>query len=105
MKQVTRLRYTPRKFVVHPESNMLIVAEADHAAVPLAERRATEDGMETDNALTDVRMLSVMGSQAIKELQVAFCPALVRGCAQWQEFHSRGQVLHLGLGIEYFPGS
>ncbi|KAK9916752.1 hypothetical protein WJX75_006568 [Coccomyxa subellipsoidea] len=52
-QQVTRLRYTPRKFVVHPESNMLIVAEADHAAVPLAERRATEDGMETDNALTD----------------------------------------------------
>lgn len=34
---------------------MLIVAEADHAAVPLAERRASENGMETDNALIDVR--------------------------------------------------
>ncbi|CAL5225226.1 g8014 [Coccomyxa viridis] len=47
-QQVTRLRYTPRKFVVHPDHNTLIVAEADHAAVPAAERRATEDGMDTD---------------------------------------------------------
>lgn len=43
-EQVTRLRYTPRKFVVHPETNMLVVAEADHAAVPLAER--STDNME-----------------------------------------------------------
>lgn len=64
--QVTRLRYTPRKFVVHPESNMLIVAEADHAAVPLAERAAMEDAMEADTAFTDVRVLlpkhTVLGS-------------------------------------------
>ena len=46
--QVTRLRYTPRKFVIHPDHNTLIVAEADHAAVPAAERRATESGMDTD---------------------------------------------------------
>ncbi len=60
LRQVTRLRYTPRKFVVHPESNMLIVAEADHAAVPLADRRAVEDGMETDAALTEVRGLQCL---------------------------------------------
>ena len=45
--QVTRLRYTPRKFVVHPETNMLIVAEADHAAVPLAER-SNASGMDAE---------------------------------------------------------
>ena len=53
--QVTRLRYTPRKFVVHPDHNTLIVAEADHAAVPAAERRATENGMETDGQQAEVQ--------------------------------------------------
>lgn len=52
--QVTRLRYTPRKFVVHPDHSTLIVAESDHAAVPAAERRVTEDGMETDGQQTEV---------------------------------------------------
>jgi hypothetical protein len=57
--QVVRLRYTPRKFVVHPESNMLVVAEADHASMPLAERKAAESGMDADSVdpLTDVRAL------------------------------------------------
>ena len=56
--QVTRLRYTPRKFVVHPETNMLIVAEADHAAVPLTERSAAADGMDADGngALPQVQL-------------------------------------------------
>ena len=58
--QVTRLRYTPRKFVVHPETNMLIVAEADHAAVPLAERSV--DNMEDGNgALPQVPLLRCKG--------------------------------------------
>ena len=52
--QVTRLRYTPRKFVIHPDHNTLIVAEADHAAVPAAERRATENGMDTDGQQAEV---------------------------------------------------
>ena len=58
--QVTRLRYTPRKFVVHPDHNTLIVAEADHAAVPAAERRATEDGMDTDGQQAEVQALAFL---------------------------------------------
>ena len=33
--------------MVHPETNMLIVAESDHAAVPLAERSDTS-GMDAE---------------------------------------------------------
>lgn len=36
--QMLRLRYTPRRLVVHPEFNTLIVAEADHGTLPWAER-------------------------------------------------------------------
>ena len=36
--QVCKLRYTPRKFIVHPDAQVLVVAEADHQAVPLAKR-------------------------------------------------------------------
>ena len=48
-QQVTRLRYTPRKMEVHPLHNTLFIAEADHAAIPLAQRadlqqRAVEAG-------------------------------------------------------------
>ena len=35
---VTRLRYTPRRLAIHPDHNTLIVAESDHAAIPLEER-------------------------------------------------------------------
>ena len=33
-----RLRYTPRAFALDPVNRAIYVAEADHAAVPLAER-------------------------------------------------------------------
>jgi splicing factor 3B subunit 3 len=33
-----RLRYTPRRMAIHPGTNTLIIAESDHAAIPLAER-------------------------------------------------------------------
>ncbi|MEW5303982.1 MAG: hypothetical protein WDW36_006625 [Sanguina aurantia] len=42
---VCRLRYTPRKLLVHPGYKSLIVAEADHAAVPLAEREDLAGGL------------------------------------------------------------
>lgn len=32
------LRYTPRKFIIHPTTNSLITIETDHDAVPYAER-------------------------------------------------------------------
>ncbi|KAF5839279.1 CPSF A subunit region-domain-containing protein [Dunaliella salina] len=53
-QQVTRLRYTPRRLAIHPTHNTLFVAEADHAAIPLAEREdvkerlQAEGGMESD---------------------------------------------------------
>ncbi|KAG2485365.1 hypothetical protein HYH03_015856 [Edaphochlamys debaryana] len=36
--QACRLRYTPRRLLIHPDYKVLLIAEADHAAVPLAER-------------------------------------------------------------------
>lgn len=36
--QALRLRYTPRRFVIHPDHKTLLVAEADHAAIPASER-------------------------------------------------------------------
>lgn len=61
--QVTRLRYTPRKFVVHPETNMLVIAEADHAAVPLAER-STDNMEDAQGALPQVPSSAVMLKRA-----------------------------------------
>ena len=42
--QQLRLRYTPRKLVIHPDYNVLLLAEADSQAVPLIEREAHADG-------------------------------------------------------------
>ena len=36
--QALQLRYTPRRFVIHPDYKTLLVAEADHATIPAAER-------------------------------------------------------------------
>ena len=66
--QVTRLRYTPRKFVIHPDHNTLIVAEADHAAVPSAERKAAENGMDTDGQQAEVRQRWHMETHAAPAL-------------------------------------
>ena len=52
--QVTRLRYTPRKFVIHPNHNTLIVGEADRGAVPLAERDAMVPGTANGSAASSV---------------------------------------------------
>ena len=52
MVQITRLRYTPRKFALHPEHKALVVVEADHSAVPLAQRKA--DSAEASTAIAQV---------------------------------------------------
>ncbi|GLC59841.1 hypothetical protein PLESTB_001541500 [Pleodorina starrii] len=36
--QACRLRYTPRRLLIHPDTRLLLIAESDHAAIPLAER-------------------------------------------------------------------
>lgn len=53
----TRLRYTPRKFVVHPMTNSLVIIETDHNTYPEAEReehkyelQKTEDAMDTGDS-------------------------------------------------------
>jgi splicing factor 3B subunit 3 len=38
-----RLRYTPRRLAIHPGTNTLIIAESDHAAIPLVERTDLEE--------------------------------------------------------------
>jgi hypothetical protein len=43
-RQACRLRYTPRRLLIHPDSRLLLVAEADHAAIPLAEREDLQVG-------------------------------------------------------------
>ena len=90
--QVTRLRYTPRKFVVHPDHNTLIVAEADHAAVPAAERRATENGMDTDGQQAEVQALASMNILAL-HFCLPFCSRPTGAC--WL------QSLDLMQGIEF----
>ncbi|KAL6757658.1 CPSF A subunit region-domain-containing protein [Haematococcus lacustris] len=46
-QQVTRLRYTPRRLVIHPQHNMLMVAEADYGAIPLAEREDLKQQLQS----------------------------------------------------------
>jgi hypothetical protein len=40
--QTVRLRYTPRKMVIHPDFKSVCVVEADHAGVPMAARDEEE---------------------------------------------------------------
>ena len=54
--QALRLRYTPRHFVIHPDHKTLLVAEADHAAIPAVDREPLaplENGaaMETEDGI------------------------------------------------------
>lgn len=44
----TRLRYTPRSFVIHPEKKTLIIAESDYGAIPAAEREDLADLMAVE---------------------------------------------------------
>lgn len=48
-QQTAVLRYTPRKFVIHPDHRVIIVAEADHGAVPLAQREDLPGPMNIEN--------------------------------------------------------
>ena len=53
------LRYTPRKLVIHPEFNTLIVAEADHGTLPWAERGEANGAaaMDADGAGAQVVLI------------------------------------------------
>lgn len=42
----TRLRYTPRRLLVHPTWDCLLVAESDHGAVPLEQREDLQERLQ-----------------------------------------------------------
>lgn len=50
----TRLRYTPRAFVVHPQHKTLAIAEGDYGAIPAAEREDLKDMMAGEDGLQGV---------------------------------------------------
>lgn len=92
-QQVTRLRYTPRKLAIHPQHNTLIVAEADHAAIPLAEREDLRQRM----GVPDGEPLQVGSSGGVQlaswveallavlflmQIACARCSALILTCMQ-----------------------
>ena len=45
------MRYTPRRLAIHPVHNTLFVAEADHAALPLAEREDVKERMQMEGGM------------------------------------------------------
>lgn len=51
-QQACPLRYTPRKFVIHPEHKVVVVAEADAGSIPLADREDLHIKPDPD-AMTD----------------------------------------------------
>ncbi|KAK9814939.1 hypothetical protein WJX73_002520 [Symbiochloris irregularis] len=76
-QQALQLRYTPRRFVIHPDHKTLMIAEADHAAIPASEREPlaplengaamSEDGQpltpEVVRAQEDAQMGAPRGAQ------------------------------------------
>lgn len=72
-----RLRYTPRKLLIHPDSKHLIIGEADHAAIPMAEREDLEELATNGEAqVRPVRMRAFPACQpAERRLQQVSWPA------------------------------
>ena len=67
--QVMRLRYTPRKFVINTEANTLVIAEADHASIPSAQRQQP-DAMATDGAAASTQGIELDEEAAAMEDQL-----------------------------------
>ena len=88
--QVTRLRYTPRKLLIHPEHNTLIIGEADHAAIPLAEREDLAERAKQEGVALQVRSVLCTvcvwdGGWDVWALQVRLgCQAPCRSGVPWR---------------------
>ena len=50
-QKVLKLRYTPRKVAIHPDYNVILVAEADCQAIPIALREDLPSSMATEEKL------------------------------------------------------
>eukprot|EP00898_Chlorokybus_atmophyticus_P002633 jgi/Chlat1/3370/Chrsp23S08824 len=57
-----KLRYTPRKFIVHPEHRTLIIIEGDHGSLTAAERQA---GIQSANEASGINAASANGNGAM----------------------------------------
>lgn len=75
--QTMRLRYTPRKFALHPEHKTLVIVEADHAAVPLAQRQSGANGTGAALAQVGLQFQSIL--VANKYIFLTVCNALLGG--------------------------
>jgi splicing factor 3B subunit 3 len=51
-QSISRLRYTPRRLLIHPEYKTLIVAESDYQAVPIADNPELQKRLTVSLALT-----------------------------------------------------
>lgn len=54
---VTPLRYTPRKFVIHPTVGVMVAVETDHNAYTLEGKIARKDQMATVSGYNSIRHL------------------------------------------------
>lgn len=68
-----RLRYTPRRLVIHPEFNTLIVAEADHGTLPWAERGGA-NGEANGAAAMDADGAGAQVAQSSRTFYSLACP-------------------------------
>jgi splicing factor 3B subunit 3 len=78
-QSISRLRYTPRRLLIHPDFRTLIVAESDYQAVPIA------DNPELQKRLT---VGCVLGGRGVRRepfvlpvLAVVTCHFALTGCA------------------------
>lgn len=76
----TPLRYTPRRFVLHPLTNLLIIIETDHNAYPEAEReehkyevQKTEDAAMAGDDATPTLDMSLIGAPPAGDGKWASC--------------------------------
>jgi hypothetical protein len=93
--QVTRLRYTPRKLLIHPEHNTLIIGEADHAAIPLAEREDLAERAKQEGVPLQVRTLTFSFLFVL-----CVCVCFVGVCTVWSCFSGLGYRLIVGFAGE-----
>eukprot|EP00775_Hariotina_reticulata_P013008 gene13008-13137_t len=78
-QSISRLRYTPRRLLIHPDFKALIVAESDYQAVPLA------DNPELQRKLVDEEGNPVAGPEFSAEVAAELDQfgALVGAPGQW----------------------
>eukprot|EP01083_Nonionella_stella_P097943 275342_1 len=72
------LRYTPRKFEVHPITNNLLIVEADHNAYPYAQKQQLQETLKIGDEMDDVQ-----DDKEKAELSEIFVGAPQPGAGNW----------------------